>query len=615
MSAPEPQAGRFSDRAIAWGLFGAAFAALLLTQRQVGFPRDESVYFYAGESYAGWFKLLLSHPSAAMTDSAILRSFSYNAEHPGLMKVLFGLSFWLFHETLKVLEPAAAFRLPAFAAAAMIPALLYRFGAGLFGRPAGLFAALSFLLVPRHAFNAELAAFDVPVAAFWLLTVYFFWRAQSQPRAWIWCGVALGLALATKHNGFFLPLVLGPFALVRALQVTEGDRVGRERVWQIIGAFSAAVVLYAVLVAALGPVELRARFTFLSPQTAIYLGLVAGCAYLLRKLHRENLAAFRALAPVASMAVLGPLVLYLAWPLLWFHPVDRVAQWIAFHLNHEHYAWFYLGKLLRQPPFPLEYVLVKTALTVPTAIFVPMVIGFGVVLGRGVLALIPATRPRVRPASFDEWLVLANATLSIAVISMPNVPHFGGVKHWIPSMLFLGLLAGDSVSRSGRVLYGLLSSRVPRRAAWVPTAALSALLLVPSLIALVRVFPYGTAYYSELAGGLPGAASLGMQRQFWSSHVTGVLPWINAHAPPGARIWFHELIGPAMSVRDYQRNGLLRRDIVPVHRVEDAQISVYQYHQEFRENEFNIWQQFGTTKPVTGLYLDETPQIIVYQRP
>ena len=30
--------------------------------------------------------------------------------------------------------------------------------------------------------------------------------------------------------------------------------------------------------------------------------------------------------------------------------------------------------------------------------------------------------------------------------------------------------------------------------------------------------------------------------------------------------------------------------------------------------EFNPWQAFGTTQPVAGLYVDETPQIVVYRR-
>ena len=112
--------------------------------------------------------------------------------------------------------------------------------------------------------------------------------------------------------------------------------------------------------------------------------------------------------------------------------------------------------------------------------------------------------------------------------------------------------------------------------------------------------------------GIPGAASLGLQRQYWSNNVTGVLPWIDANARPGARVWLHEVNG--LSFRDYQRNEMLRADVVPVGGPEDADLAAVQYHQEFREQEVLVWQAFGTWVPSTGLYLDETPQIVVYRR-
>jgi len=204
-----------------------------------------------------------------------------------------------------------------------------------------------------------------------------------------------------------------------------------------------------------------------------------------------------------------------------------------------------------------------------------------------------------------------NALASIALISLPNVPHFGGVKHWLPSMPFLALLGGTSVARAARMGCDALLARAPRLPKPAVSSALFALLLAPALIGLWRVHPYGTSFYGELAGGIPGAASLGMQRQFWSSNVTGVLPWLNEHAPYGARLYLHEVI----SFGDYQRNGMLRADLRPAGGPQDADLAVYQYHQEFREQEMNIWQVFGTTKPVTGLYVDETPQIVVYRRP
>jgi hypothetical protein len=213
--------------------------------------------------------------------------------------------------------------------------------------------------------------------------------------------------------------------------------------------------------------------------------------------------------------------------------------------------------------------------------------------------------------NLGEGLVLINALASIAIISHPEVPHFGGVKHWFPSMPFLALLAGCSVVRAARPLEALAGTATAiRRTA--PIAGLFALMLTPALLETARNHPYGTSYYSELAGGLPGAATLGMQRQFWSNNVTGVLPYLNERAPRGARVWLHEVTG--LAFRQYQRNGLLRGDLVLASGPQDAQLAAYQYHQELREHEFNIWQAFGTQKPVFGLYLDETPQVVVYQR-
>jgi hypothetical protein len=211
-----------------------------------------------------------------------------------------------------------------------------------------------------------------------------------------------------------------------------------------------------------------------------------------------------------------------------------------------------------------------------------------------------------------EWIVAANAVMSIALISHPNVPHFGGVKHWFPSMPFLAVLAAGSLERGAK---GLSEWFLPKlKAATEPRvlAALAVLICIPAFLQTAHVYEFGTSSYSELAGGMPGAASLGMQRQFWANNLSGVLPWLNQNAQQGARVYFHENHGG--QIRDNQRNGMLRADIIAVGSPNEADFAIYQYHQEFRESEFNIWQAFGTTRPVYGLYLDETPQLVVYRR-
>jgi hypothetical protein len=601
-----------TDRRIALGLFLGAFALLWATDAAVGFVRDESVYFAASELVARWLRLLFQSPGRALSDAVTTQAFDFNHEHPLGMKLLFGLSWQLFHEGLGWLRPATAFRLPAFALAASIPALLHAWGAVLYGRRAGLFAAFCFLAVPRHFFHAHLACFDMPVAALWLWVVYAFWRSETDGRWWVWTGLLWGAALATKHNALFLPPILLPFAVARALQASAGKAAARAVLEQALGVLAGAAALFGVLLLVLTPEGLVRGWAFLSPPTAVVALLAAALCVLGVRLQRADLDTFRALAPLGAMALIGPAVLYAVWPWLWYHPVDRFAAYLAFHATHVHYAWTYLGTVLREPPFPLSYVAVVTALTLPVSVLAPMGVGLFSVGVRSLAAVLPWLRARIAPATGSEVLIGVNALASMVLISLPDVPHFGGVKHWLPSMPFLAVLAGRQFQLAGGALAAWLRSRVQ----WLPPAAvtplLAGLLLLPAVTLTAHVHPYGTSAYGELAGGIPGAASLGMQRQYWSNNVTGVLGWINANAPRGARVWLHEVNG--LSFRDYQRNGMLRTDVQMANGPGDADVAALQYHQEFREQEIAVWEAFGSPRPVAGLYIDETPQVVVYRR-
>lgn len=599
----ETRTAKDVDRRIGWALFIFGTVLLLATEKPAGFVRDESVYFAAAEQHARWFQLLLSSPSQAIDDQAISQSFEFNHEHPALMKNLYGLSFLVFHEKLGLMRPAAAFRFPAFLAAALILPLLFSLTRRTFGRAAGVMAALSFLLVPRQFFEAHLSCFDVPMATTWLLVVYCFIEALERPRWWLYTGLAFGAAMGTKHNAYFIPVVLIPFALWEGWKRSKDVPQARQLFLAINGVFVAMAGLYAFMVLALGGVESFQRSFFaISPQLGLWVLACAVGSWLLFLLGKAHAPTFRTVAPLVAMVALGPIIFYLHWPYLWHHPVDRFAWYLSFHLNHEHYTWFYLGELLRQPPFPLGYVLVKTAMTVPTSLFLPMVFGVAWVV----------VRTFKKTVTMFELIVLANAATSIIILSQPSVPHFGGVKHWFPSMPFLALLAAGSVVRGVEGLVEWLKPKLPKLQLQSAFIGVSALLFIPAFIQSVRVYPYGTSAYSELAGGLPGAAAMGMQRQFWANNVTGVLEWINQNARPGERVYLHECHGG--QIRDYQRNGMLRNDLRFVGGPFDADIVAYQYHQEFRETEFQVWQSFGTTQPATGLYVDETPQIVVYRR-
>jgi len=498
-----------SDKGLARTLGFATAAILALTQAPVGFVRDEGYYFTAAQNAEAWIRLLLHAPLQAIAQTE--RYWSYNFEHPGLTKLLFAISHLVFTTWLGVLPDALAFRLPAFAFAGLLSYWLCLLGLSR-SRAAGILAPLLFWCAERTFFHGHLACFDIPICAMWA-GVGVAWLRSPGPRL----ASTYGVALAVKHNSWFLPPVL----IVHALLLPRQQR-------------NAA----------------------------------------LRKL---------------PWLLLSPLVLFAAWPLLWHDPLRHLRDWVAFHLHHLHYAWWYFGQVLRGPPFPVEYPLVLDALVLPlpTALLL---------FAAGASLLVDFVRRRL---DAQRLLELGLAGAALLPFLLTTTPIFGGIKHWLG---FLALLAPEAASLLVRI------APEPRK-----LAAAAAATLLPGLWQIAHVHPYGTSAYGELAGGIPGAATLGMQRQYWSNNVTAVLPWLNRHCPPGTRVYFHEV--NVESYRAYVRAGMLRPDIRYAPSPEQSDYAALQWHREFRDREPETWNAYGTRRPATGLYLDEVPQVVVYARP
>ena len=600
---PERAVRDFRGLMIAFLLALLTSAALLAPERSVGFVRDEGIYFESGRRYAAWYlDDIPKHGTGAFADSVISRRFSTNREHPALMKSLFGLSERIFTEKLKLVREATGFRLPAIFLSGLFSALIFLFGRRVTSLRGAIFAAVSFWVIPRTFFHGVLSCFDMPIAFAWFLTAACYWRASAKdgiPCSLRWSlatGLSFGLALSIKHNAWIIPGVLFIHWMISSL-----------------------------------PQVLR---------TSGARGIP------------------RSLLPFASMLAIGPAVLFVTWPYLWHHPIERFLWYANFHTNHINYPWEFFGTLLTEAPFPVGYAPAVSAVTVPAAIFVLMCTGslwemarFAKTYvfdplkrrltssksGQGENAALPAASgdtcasDALQPLDGLTLLLLGNGFASLFVFSMPFIPIFGGVKHWLPAMPFLCLFAARALERiacaaeeAGKSLIGRFpaaadaktsvhSERKEKPAAdWRVFTLLAALAILPAVAGLVRIHPYGTSFYNELAGGLPGAASLGMHRQYWSNNVTGVLNWINKNAPKQSRIYLHEVTQRAFE--DYKRNGMLRKDLRRAGGFGDADLAANKYMPEFRDTEFQIWNNFGSLKPAAGLYLDETPQIVVYQR-
>ncbi|MEY4579843.1 MAG: hypothetical protein RL701_4546, partial [Pseudomonadota bacterium] len=286
---PAPLGERFGsqtslrDHAVGLALSCAYFMLLLRTADAIGLARDEGIYVHAADRYAGWLELLWRAPREALTRATIDAAFAVNHEHPPLMKLLFGLGQLLQSHTHVFGTDSLGYRAAGMLSASLLLWLIYIFGTRLYGRSAGLFAALTYALLPRPFYHAHLNAFDVPITCASTLVIYAYYRSLESRWFALWTGVAFGLALWTKHNSWLLPGLLGAhFAVCAALEL-RSRRAHKTR-----------------------------RFTL------IPYGLLA-------------------------MAWFGPPLLYGGWPWLWYDTSARLHEYVEFHLHHAYYNMEYFG--------------------------------------------------------------------------------------------------------------------------------------------------------------------------------------------------------------------------------------------------------------------------------
>ncbi|MGE0869345.1 MAG: ArnT family glycosyltransferase [Kofleriaceae bacterium] len=539
-------------RIIGWSLALVTTIAVLVNQREIGIARDEVVYMQNGARYADWWigLVTLQHGIDA---TQITRTFG----GPGATDN--NREHPPFVKTLFGISHRVAHR-----GLGVDEVSAYRVPSAVLH---GLLVALVFFMV------VELWGFAEALISGLLVMLL--------PRALFHASLAC----------FDAPIMTMWFATVYAYWRCLD---GRRWPWQVGVVFGLALATKHT--AFLLPFALALHYAIVSYRAGGWRGLV---------LHRWRVA--------ISLAVLGPLILIVAWPWLWLDPIGHIRQWLTFHTDHVHYNFEYLGRNWNAPRFPWHVALITTLFTVPVSTLSAAVVGAWVWIKQRAQSVDRARAPAL--------LLGLSAAASIGPFLLGTTPIFGAEKHWMPALPTICIAAGVGVVWAARAALRFVESWRPLAPRWqlATIGGVATLVVLAAAVETVTAQPYALSWYNALAGGAPGGADLGMNRQFWGSSARGVLPVLAEHAPPAGApprpVYTHDA-SPAWGY--YLKQGRLPRTLPDAGweqaGVAKSQLALVIHERHFNRHDFMIWKSYGTVKPIFVLRAAGVPIVSVYQR-
>jgi len=227
---------------------------------------------------------------------------------------------------------------------------------------------------------------------------------------------------------------------------------------------------------------------------------------------------------VLGLLLIVPIGLFTFWvvsPPLWHHPRSEFLVHARLNLHRDlNVPMSFFGERYdKDRSLPWYNTIAWLFMVTPLPILILGLIGLGCCLRR-----------RDGPSIS---LVLHWATLMI-VRALPGVPPHDGIRLFLPAFGFWCVLAGVG----GQQVWDTSSRFVDAKRMVLARAAMIAA-LAANLVNLARYYPQTLSHYNILAGGVRGAAALGMEPAYWwDSLDADVLAWLNAHTEPGARVAF-----------------------------------------------------------------------------
>ena len=295
--------------------------------------------------------------------------------------------------------------------------------------------------------------------------------------------------------------------------------------------FILSTIFLVFLYRKLAPTVLSSLTSILLP--AIFLGFstsmrilgpFAGLLVVIYAIYKKGKGAIPILFVYAVFVLM---VMYFTWPYLWPDPPGRLLESLQVMSQ---YPWE--GQVLFNG---VQYV----STDIPRS-YLPVVLGIQLtepVWALFVAGLVVAVIGLVKKREYLELLVLTLVwfVLPLAGFVLSHAPlydNFRQVIFILPPVFMVG---------------GVLFEKIKRP---VLQIGLLALVLLPGLVGILRLYPYEYIYYNSLVGGVKGAFRR-FELDYWGTSYREAALWLNEVSPPDANVWVD---GPAHLLEMYLRD-------------------------------------------------------------
>jgi hypothetical protein len=211
--------------------------------------------------------------------------------------------------------------------------------------------------------------------------------------------------------------------------------------------------------------------------------------------------------------------MYLTWPYLWPNPIGHFFETVQIMSQH---PWpgsvLFNGATYPANDLPASYMPLLLAIQLTEPVWVLFLVGLTVAVSGFV-------KKRVEQSALLAltlaWFVLPLVTF---IVLRPTLyDNFRQSFFILPPIFFMAGLAFEQIRRP------------------VYQAAVITLVVLPGLLASVRLHPYEYVYYNQFIGGAQAAADR-FELEYWATSYREAAQEVNRIAPPNANIWID---GPA----------------------------------------------------------------------